>query len=190
MQVIGFCGFAQVGKDSAASFLVELGWTKLAFADPLRAAVYALNPIVDTYWPSEGATPRHRRVQDVIGMMGYEEAKKIYPEYRELLQRMGTEVGRDQFGENFWVERVTSQFNPNGRSGGRYVISDVRFPNEANAVREHGGKVFRIYRPGTGAVNAHVSDTGIDRLGVDEVITNASDLDAFRAAVLEAAGIV
>lgn len=182
--IIGLTGYAQSGKDTAASFLVERGWTKLAFADPLRAAVYALNPIVDTYWPSEGATPRHRRVQDVIGMMGYEEAKKIYPEYRALLQRMGTEVGRDQFGENFWVERAMAQILPDGK----YVISDVRFPNEAAAVRA-GGRLFRITRPGTGAVNAHISDTGVDKLRVDGVIPNGSDLDAFKAAVLEAAGI-
>lgn len=187
IEVIGLTGYAQSGKDTAAGFLVEAGWTKLAFADPLRAAVFALNPIIYSEGPSQGNAEHHYvHVQDAINSYGYEFTKAKYPEYRELLQRMGTEVGRDQFGENFWVERVTSQFKP----GGKYVVSDVRFPNEANAVRGHGGKVFRIFRPGTGAVNAHVSDTGIDRLGVDEVITNASDLDAFRVAVLEAAGIV
>lgn len=184
--VIAFTGYAQVGKDSAAGFLEEVGYTKLAFADPLRAAVHALNPIVDTYWPSEGATPRHRRVQDVIGMMGYEEAKKIYPEYRALLQRMGTEVGREQFGENFWVERLTSQF----KAGGFYVISDARFSNEVDAIHENGGKVYRITRPGTEAVNTHVSDTGVDTLTIDGVIPNTGDLNTFRELVLDTVGVI
>lgn len=177
--IIAFCGFAQSGKDTAASFLVKAGYTKLAFADPLRAAVYALNPIIGIEGTYE------YRVQYCIDNYGYEETKRRFPEYRALLQRMGTEVGREQFGENFWVERAMAQIQP----GHNYVISDVRFPNEAAAVRA-GGKLFKISRPGTGAVNAHISDTGVDKLRVDGVIPNGSDLDAFRSAVLEAAGIV
>lgn len=181
--VIGLTGYAQSGKDSAAAFLVEKGWTRLSFADALRAAVYALNPIVDAYAPSPQATVRYRRVQYIVDTLGYEEAKRTYPEYRELLQRFGTEVGREQFGENFWTDRVKVQIKP----GGKYVISDVRFPNEADTVREAGGKVFRINRAGTGAINAHVSDTGIDSLVVDGVIPNLTTLDHFRDLVLAVA---
>lgn len=124
------------------------------------------------------------RVQDIVNQHGYEIAKKQYPEYRELLQRFGTEVGREQFGENFWTDRVKAQIKP----GGKYVISDVRFANEADTVREAGGKVFRIKRDGTGAINAHVSDTGIDSLIVDGVIPNTSTLEHFRDLVLAVAG--
>lgn len=192
--VIGFTGFAQVGKDSAAAFLVERGWTKLSFADALRNALYALNPIIsvevymedDCY--SDGSpcatVDRFVRLQEIFDSLGYEETKRAYPEYRELLQRFGTEVGREQFGENFWTDRVVAQI----KEGGRYVISDVRFPNEAKVVHDLGGRVYRIMRDGTGAVNSHVSDTGIDKLPVDGVIPNMGTIEHFRALVLLAAG--
>lgn len=181
--VIAFSGFAQSGKDTAAAFLVERGWTKLSFADPLRAAVYALNPIV---WGGCTATDDSEvvRVQEIVDELGYEGAKAEWPEYRALLQRFGTEVGRAQFGENFWVERVTSQFRP----GGKYVISDVRFPNEASAVQDVGGKVFMIKRAGTEAVNRHISDTGITSLIVDGTIPNFTTIEHFRDLVLAVAG--
>ena len=114
---------------------------------------------------------------------GWERAKVEHTEIRQLLQRLGTEVGRAQFGENFWVDRVTSQFKP----GGRYVITDVRFPNEEKAVHDHGGVVYRIARPGFVPVNSHISDTGIDSLFVDGVIPNTGTLEHFRELILETA---
>ncbi len=42
--LIGFAGAARSGKDTAASFLVERGWQRKAFADPVRNMLYALNP--------------------------------------------------------------------------------------------------------------------------------------------------
>lgn len=186
MKVIGITGYAQSGKDTAAGFLMERGFTRLSFAEPLREAVYALNPILDTYGPSQGdATVRFARVQDVVDRLGYEQAKKLYPEYRELLQRFGTDVGRNLFGEGFWVDRVTDKLAP----GANYVIPDVRFPNEALAVRRFGGTVWRVNRPGVGAINTHISDTGIDSLVIDGVIPNTGSLDHFRELVLEAAGL-
>lgn len=181
--VVGLTGYAQSGKDTAAAFLVERGWTRLSFADALRNAVYALNPIV---WGGCTATDDSEevRVQDIVDELGYEEAKKQWPEYRALLQRFGTEVGREQFGENFWTDRVVAQI----RDGHKYVISDVRFPNEAAVVHNLGGKVFRVKRAGTEAVNTHVSDTGIDNLLVDGVIPNLTTIEHFRHLVLAVVG--
>lgn len=194
MTVIGFTGFAQSGKDTAASFLTNEGFKRLAFADALRDSVYNLNPMV-TWCPGAEV----ERVKDIVDREGWDVAKVEYPEIRSLLQRMGTEVGRDLFGENFWVDRVISQITDNTiiqrnmanhvvfpHVRGDYVITDVRFPNEAAAVREIGGKVFRIVRPGTGAVNSHVSDTGIANLEVDGEIVNDGDLVSFGLRVLSA----
>lgn len=178
--VIGFTGYAQSGKDTAAAFLIERGWTRLSFADALRNAVYALNPIIGIDFVDD----HYVRVQEIFDAVGYEVAKRDYPEYRELLQRFGTEVGREQFGVNFWTDRVRAQIKP----GGKYVISDVRFQNESDTVRDLGGKVFRIKRDGTGAVNTHVSDTGIDSLVVDGVIPNLTTIEHFRDLVLAVAG--
>lgn len=185
--VLGLTGYAQTGKDTAAGFLVDKGWTRLSFADALRQGVYALNPIVGvaSTYEDDALIDHWLRVQDIIDTLGYEKAKATYPEYRELLQRFGTDVGRDIFGESFWTDRVVTQIH----NGGKYVISDVRFPNEAEVVRSFGGKVWRIRREGTGAVNSHISDTGIDSLVVDGVIPNTGSMDHFRELVLMAAGV-
>lgn len=180
--VVGFTGYSQCGKDTAASFLTERGWTRLAFADALRDSVYRLNPLVLT-----GAGIKNVRVQDIVDDIGWDVAKVEYPEIRQLLQRMGTEVGRDLYGENFWVDRVLAQIKALSQYS-HYVVTDVRFPNEVDAVRSVGGKVFRIYREGVGAVNTHISDTGVDDLEVDGVILNDGPLPSFRYKVLDAIG--
>lgn len=179
MSVIGFCGYAQSGKDTAASFLTDRGWVRLAFADALRESVYRLNPLVPA--PLEDAPDHWARVQDLVDWKGWDVVKVEYPEVRTLLQRMGTEVGRDLYGENFWVDRVLAQVHPKVN----YVITDVRFPNEVDAVKSIGGRVLRIYRPGVNAVNSHVSDTGVDMLRIDGVIENVGPVEVFRYRVLD-----
>lgn len=170
MTLIGFCGYAQSGKDTAAKFLVDRGFKRLAFADILRQSLYNLNPLV----------VQGRRVQEIVDAVSWDVAKVEFPEIRELLQRMGTEVGRELYGENFWVDRVMSQV----KSSGDYVITDVRFPNEERAVHQAEGKVIRIVRQGVGAVNTHVSDTGVDSLRIDGTILNDRSLETFQSQVL------
>lgn len=180
--MIGFCGYAQSGKDTAASFLVERGFKRLAFADILRQSLYNLNPIVQVATIGNNNVG-YARVQDLVDRVGWDVAKVSYPEIRELLQRMGTEVGRELYGENFWVDRVMAQVTT-----GDYVITDVRFPNEEAAVRNAGGRVVRIVRDGVGAVNTHVSDTGVDKLRIDGSILNTGSLEEFKGQVLSLVG--
>lgn len=190
--IVGLTGYAQSGKDTAASFLVARGWRRLAFADILRTSLYNLNPIVEAqvYCDCDGSYVEsidtdYERVQAIVDRIGWDRAKVEYPEIRQLLQRFGTEVGRELYGENFWVERVISQVKP----GERVVITDVRFQNEEKAVHDAGGRVFRIVRPGVGAANTHASELEIDKLWVDGVIPNTDGLDQFESDVLEAVGL-
>jgi hypothetical protein len=172
--LVAFCGYARSGKDTAALVLAEYGYERLAFADALRDSLYALNPIVG------GSV----RVQEIVDDIGWDVAKVKHPEIRELLQRFGTEVGRTLYGENFWVDRVMAKVKP----GGKYVITDVRFPNEQVAVQQAGGRVFRIQRPNVGAANAHSSED-VSRLMVDGVVPNTGSIEAFRESVLSAVGL-
>lgn len=189
-KVIGFCGYAQSGKDTAAGFLTAHGYERLAFADALRDSVYLLNPIVRVS-SIDNADCEYERVQDLVDRVGWDVAKVSYPEIRQLLQRMGTEVGRALYGENFWVDRVLAQMDnlQHDHDAHDFVITDVRFPNEVDAVRSTGGKIVRIYREGVGAVNTHVSDTGVDDLEIDAVVLNQGDLDEFRQEVLKVVGL-
>lgn len=57
-----------------------------------------------------------------------------------------------------------------------WIITDTRFPNEAKAIKNAGGIVIRVDRPGVSAINAHPSETGLDNWNFDYRISNGSDL--------------
>lgn len=184
MRIVGLTGYAQSGKDTAAAALVEKGWVRLSFAEPLRSALLALNPVVSV--ARESVRPGWGRLATVLDDYDYDECKRRYPEYRELLQRFGTEVGREQFGESFWVDRIRDKITKQSWAGvPGFVIPDTRFPNEEEFIHSYpGGRVYKIVRTGTEAVNTHVSDAGIDRLRIDGVIPNTGSIEDFQASVL------
>ncbi len=179
-RLVGLSGYAQSGKDTAARVLMEhFGFQRIAFADKLRDVLYALNPVVE--WvdraPMGWNRPQYDRdsVQDVVDRKGWERAKQEHPAIRELLQRLGTEAGRKVLGESVWVDAAMSQVVP----GGRYVFTDVRFPNEYDAIKAAGGEVWRIERAGTAAVNRHPSETALDGFVFDRVVYNSAGLLEF-----------
>ncbi|WP_114906893.1 hypothetical protein [Ornithinimicrobium murale] len=176
--IVGLTGFAQSGKDTAARGLIEArGFTRLAFADLLKKTAYNIDPYVET-------TPGHfERLGELVDRIGMERAKS-YDDVRRLLQRLGTEGGRNNLGGDVWVDPVmraaTSAPSP-------VAITDVRFPNEVAAVKAAGGLVVRVVRPGVGAINAHSSDAGIANLPVDLEIENDSTVEALHAKMIDVA---
>lgn len=145
-RVIAFCGYAGSGKDEAAKALPL--FTRVAFADAVREAALALDPIVKSY----DEVTYH--LTDLVRLKGWGEAKQE-PEVRRLLQRMGTEAGRDIHGQGCWVRIAARKI----AAAGDVVITDMRFPNEVEFVRQLGGKIIRIVRPGVGPVNGHCSES-------------------------------
>ena len=156
--VIGLCGLASSGKDYLAKGLVNQGYTRLAFADEVRAMLVRLNPIVSARHRADFRRPDGRlpvRVKDVVkGEWDAlkEELPALYnQEIRPLLQRLGTECIRD-IDPTFWVKAVDGLLqdlatDPNGQPEG-IVVTDVRFANEAEWIHELGGYVIKIARPG------------------------------------------
>ncbi|HYE74257.1 MAG TPA: hypothetical protein VEF04_13045 [Blastocatellia bacterium] len=175
MQIIALTGYAQSGKDTVASILGDYSFQRIAFADPMRIALYALNPIV--YADEFGV----HRLKTIINNLGWDSAKVRYLEIRELLQRFGTEVGREQFGSNFWIDLAMKE----AAKHSRVVFSDCRFENETRAVIDAGGKVFRVVRPGVGAVNGHISDKQLPDEMISGVINNSGTIEDLRAQVFK-----
>ena len=168
MIAVGLCGLAGAGKDTAADQLVEHhGFVRIAFAEALKNAAYALDPLVST--DSPGHQTHHTcRLATLVDLLGWDNAKRL-PDVRRTLQRMGTEVGREQFGADFWVERAMTR----AIGFDRVVFTDLRFGNEAEAVRALGGSVVFIERPGLqklSGITAHVSEDFT--FNVDATITN------------------
>lgn len=166
--LIGLWGFAGCGKDTAAEALVVDGWRRDAFADRLRAMLYALDPIVLRYTGTW-------RVRELVDRHGWDQAKRDNPEIRELLQRLGTEAGRGVLGENVWVNAVMNAWKESGKQP--TVITDMRFRNEANAIVQAGGITVAIHRPGCKPVNGHVSETALEGWDFDFVINNAGTIE-------------
>ena len=161
--VIGISGYARTGKDTIADYLVENeGYTKISFSTPMKEAMYRLNPRITV---NEIQNTALRIGVDVYGWEGLKERS---PDILGLLQRFGTEVGREMFGEDFWVNYALDSIP----DGGKAVIADVRYPNEADAIRALGGKVFRVERDGVGPANAHASENALDRYEFDGTLYN------------------
>lgn len=175
--IIGLSGYAQSGKSTVAKIMADdFGYEQVAFADGIRRAVFALNPVIPN-----GKTGGWDRLQDLVTKHGWEYTKVNNYEVRRLLQVFGTEVGRELFDEDIWVQEL---FKVIGQSGsGNYVISDVRFPNEVGAVRAAGGIVWRVVRPFTGKVNEHVSETALDDLSFEKIVLNNSGINGLRKQV-------
>jgi hypothetical protein len=170
--LIALSGYAGAGKDSFADVLVEdYGFKRYAWADTLRLAAQALNPIVGMVGGEEWV-----RYNDALEAYGYTEAKIKFPEFREVLQKLGTEVGRNLISDNVWVDATLSRIARECDRDDDIVFTDTRFPNEADAVRQMGGHVVRVDRPGVVAVNDHPSETSLDDYDFDTVVYNTGTL--------------
>jgi len=173
--IIGLSGYAQSGKDTVADYLVKThGFTKVAYADPIREALFELDPIVTV------ANGMQVTLKPVIDLYGWDEAKTLFPEIRRLIQRFGTEVGRELWHKNFWVRQAFGKFDHNKDN---IVITDVRFTNEAAAIRGTGGPIWRVVRNGVGPVNPHSSEVALDNFNFDAIIDNNGSLKSLYATV-------
>jgi hypothetical protein len=164
--IIGLSGYAQSGKDTVAGMLIGLHhYERIAFADKIRELLHEMDPLV-----------MHNgidfRLQDIVEAKGWEKAKTEFPEIRRLLQDLGIGA-RKLFGDTFWIYQALSDVAPQDK----VVVSDVRFKNEAQWIKEFGGQIWRVNRPGVGAVNEHVSENELSDWDFDGVITNDKDMD-------------
>ncbi|MGA5019279.1 hypothetical protein ACPCAA_17905 [Streptomyces griseoincarnatus] len=178
--LVGLAGAARSGKDAAAHPLLDMGWTRRAFADKVRDMLYALNPVLDEpEYADDFTTLRYE-----VDSYGWETVKELYPEVRSYLQRLGTEGGRELLGEDVWVDALFRDFE----TWGPTVITDVRFPNEADAIRARGGLVLKVVRPGQKLIteSSHYSERALDGYGFDEVILNDGPLRELYESVLRA----
>lgn len=158
--VIALTGFAGSGKSTASKYLVEKhGYQLVKFAGPLKDMLRAIG-LSEAQIEGElkeepcewlqGATPRH------------------------AMQTLGTQWGRACIGPSFWIELWVRRVNQVIATGGRVVVDDCRFPNEADEVRKLGGVVWRLVGRG-GIASAHESEAGCGE--ADAEIRNARGMD-------------
>lgn len=191
LRIVGFTGLAGAGKDTAAAALIARGWVRVGLADPMKRACaewFGWSPLL--LWGDSdlretpdsarnGLTPRH------------------------ALQQLGTEFGRACW-EDVWVEVLLATaadilageatYTPDGgllygapgSAPPGVVVTDVRFRNEADAIRNAGGLVLRVERPGAGlrgAAAGHASEAGTGVV-VDGVVYNRGTVEQLHDAVV------
>jgi hypothetical protein len=168
--IVGITGHKQAGKSTVGAFLTEhFGFKVMGFADPLKQMLLALDPIIPT--DGECILGYYPRIWDLVELHGMDTAKELYPEIRRLLQRLGTEAGREVLGESVWVKALFSRIDP----AADIAITDVRFTNEADAVWRDGGLVIKVSRPGYDG-DDHASERDIDYIAADYHIPNDGTL--------------
>lgn len=193
--IVGLTGAPGTGKDSCAEALEPHGFLPIAFADALRHEV-AQAWRVDVRMLTDRPTKETHLLALAISMCGEpsflhwatHHSLSLYDPRspRWVLQRWGTEFRREQ-NPDYWVHIVERWVRRQmGVGYDRFVITDVRMPNEAQLVHRLGGKLLRVHRPDVAPMAPDTADHSSEAhaaLAVDGVIHNDSSLSALHAEV-------
>lgn len=171
-----WCNETKQTKFSYSHFVQSMSTVKL-YAETtnlsIKSFAYLLKRCISIFIPSS------------IEQYEYTDFKNLEIEWldnmsiRELLQQFGTAI-RNGVCKDFWVKALFATYN------NRYdwLISDVRFKSEAEAIKSRNGIIIRINRKGVGAGN-HISETDLDDYNFDYTITNNDSLDELLIKVKE-----
>ena len=162
MSLIGITGRAGAGKTYLANELVTLfdNGTRVSFAAQLR-----------------------KEIEEVMGADCPNLWRKpTSPEARWIMQQYGTEFRR-KGNPDYWVDKGMQEAYVLQKMGHTVIFDDVRFPNEADAVRQEQGILVRVVtsvatrqlRLGELPPN-HASETSMDNYDVDFTITGTSGI--------------
>jgi hypothetical protein len=206
MIVVGLSGHKEAGKDSVADILVrDYGFTKMAFATPIKEKVDILDPILGYHeercCEDCDGDIEEIRLSDLYAYGMTSEEIKQDPQYGPELRRVWQYVGTDLFradDEDYWVKRAARVMQQSAAD--RIVFTDVRFENEADFIYDlsDGGvydermgvalvadvsSVWRVARPSRHPIDVHVSEQMIGLLGEQVTILNDGSLEDLKEPV-------
>lgn len=170
--IIALSGWARSGKDTVATAFLEAHpeYRRIAFADKLKAVAVRIDPLLSSNERRWWRRVKPVRLSTLLAVCGgdWDQAKGSPwgPALRIFLQNLGVAV-REELGESTWVDAALALADEPD-----IIITDCRFKNEARAVKERGGIVVRIQRPGVVAANDHISEHDLDDWRWDVIIEN------------------
>lgn len=151
-RIIGVCGVARAGKDSLYHILSELfpekRMKRLAFADALK----------------EECRDFLEKNLNISPFTANDEEKELI---RPFLVTYGTHLRR-RLDPDCWIKVLQSRISSDS-SEGNYVITDARFPNELNWIKESGGYVIHVEREGALPANKEEEEN-------DPILKDMSDI--------------
>jgi len=172
-RLIGLCGYKGCGKSTVAQELSRTTppdpWVSiLSFASPMRLMMNQVVSINELF-----AMGKEAPLKSLNGQS-----------YRHALQTLGTEWGRGFMGKDFWCNQTMSLVAEEIKAGS-VVIDDVRFDNEAKAIRATGGIVVQLIRKSVYAGgDSHASEGGILPEYIDAVVDNSGKIEDTVEAIL------
>jgi len=161
MRIIGLTGPAGCGKDTVARILTEHDMAfQVAFGDAIRSTAMAMFNL------------------DYQQMNLRDLKEEVIPEWgmspRQIMQLIGTECGRQVFGEDVWIKRLAVRIKSLPPTQ-FVVVSDVRTETEAAWVRDQGGVVVHITRESAEPVRAHSTEDGVEFVAGDMALDNSGN---------------
>ena len=199
--IIGISGYSGSGKDLVGTIIQEISlnkWQIKKWAGKLKTIASILTGIpVEKFEDQEFKKtllgPEWGTVKDIPlnGVPVFADIQfNSLISVRDFLQKLGTDAIRDGLHENTWVNATLADYKKESSECGtssigtivncvdypNWIITDTRFPNEAEAIKKAGGIVIRINRPGVQPINPHPSETSLDHWEFDAVINNDGDV--------------
>lgn len=165
--IVGLTGLKGSGKDTAAKVLKAAGFEEVKMAEGLKRMIRAF-----LYYQGVESLDVERMIEGDLKEIPCEFLGGKSP--REFMQLLGTEFGRKLINDDLWVDawkRRTATLE-------NVVTTDIRFPNEAQALAEAGGELYRIERDtDVNTFSLHESEKYIPTLPVKAVIDNQGTID-------------
>jgi hypothetical protein len=163
------------GKDTVAALLMMVGYERAALADDLRnevrlAVQYSMAP----------ADAPQQIVDDIAAASAGEVfTKPTTPRMRRILQFWGEY--RRAIDENYWLKKLDRTMGTRRN----FAVSDVRYPNEAQFIRERGGIIWRIHKDGAinNGIKGHASEA-VEHVPYDQWIDNNGSLEQLAKSVI------
>lgn len=154
--IIGISGKIGSGKDTVAQYIIDnmqlFKFQQKSFAYNLKhISAIISGKSVDSMFTQEGKNVKLPMYNDIsVG---------------ELQQIIGTDLFREEFDEDVWIKSLFASYD---KANDNWVVSDVRFENEAETIRKMGGILVRLEGDPTGIrANSnrnmnHASETDLD----------------------------
>ena len=186
MRIYAIAGKKRSGKTTVAKLMQDyyqhLSFTKpdyanigavmtLPLAEPIKMATASILEAIGIKYP----------VPYLEGAFKESHVHPLGTSPRRLMQVIGTEVGRT-LNKDFWIDILRHRVAVRQANSKVFIVPDVRFENEAKALRQMGAVFIHVEREGATG-DSHASESGIRVRRGDFVLTNNGTVDQLKESV-------